>query len=354
MRGKETMANGLKRYGLCVPLALFLTAGCFQTDDGHTAGARNAEDTVTLPPLPEPPPEGPDFHPDGAGWALVWADEFNGDRLDTSKWRPEISCWGGGNDEKQCYTDRPENVQVVNGVLRLIARAEPFLGRKYPTEWRDFDSVQEQPYTSGKVRSRGLANWTYGRFEVRAKVPAGQGAWPAVWMMPEGTHYGGWPLSGEIDILEAINIGASCIDCIGDVGENRTLSALHFGAPSPGNEAEDTRVTLPDGALPSDGYHVWAAEWGAGLIRFFLDGQEHWRATADDWTSARPLAEGNPNAPFDKPFYIMANLAIGGQWPEASNDGGIAPDTLPAQFLIDWIRVYQCTEDPAAGRACMD
>ncbi|MDZ4275326.1 MAG: glycoside hydrolase family 16 protein [Erythrobacter sp.] len=291
---------------------------------------------------------------EGAGWELAWADEFDGDSLDRSKWTPEVSCWGGGNFERQCYTDRPENIAVEGGMLLLKARKERFTGPARPPEIAENPNPQlTQGYTSGKVRTRGLHAWRYGRIEVRAKVPPGQGPWSAVWMMPDDDAYGRWPLSGEIDILEAVNIGAKCKLCDGGRGENRTISALHFGDLPPRNRLVDGRTTLPDGALPSDDFHVYAVEWGEGLIRFLVDDLVHLTVTADQWDSASPSAKGNAAAPFDQPFYVMANLAVGGRLAEENNAKGVAATSFPAQFAIDWIRVYQCAEDPDRGRACM-
>lgn len=291
---------------------------------------------------------------DGAGWELAWSDEFDGDSLDRTKWAPEVSCWGGGNAERQCYTDRPENIAVEGGMLLLKARKERFTGPARPPE------IAEKPnpnilqfYTSGKVRTRGLHAWRYGRIEVRAKVPPGQGTWPAVWMMPAEDIYGPWPLSGEIDILEAVNIGAKCKVCEGGKGENRTISALHFGELAPKNRLVDHRNTFPDLALPSDDFHVYAVEWGEGLIRFLVDDRVHLTVPADQWSTGSPLARGNPAAPFDRPFYIMANLAVGGRLAEENNAKGLAGKSFPAQFAVDWIRVYRCASDPAKGRACM-
>lgn len=291
---------------------------------------------------------------EGAGWELAWSDEFDGDSLDRTKWAPEVSCWGGGNAERQCYTDRPENIAVEGGMLLLKARKERFTGPARPpeiAEKRNPDILQF--YTSGKVRTRGLHAWRYGRIEIRAKVPPGQGAWPAVWMMPAHDIYGPWPLSGEIDILEAVNIGAKCKVCEGGKGENRTISALHFGDLAPKNRFVDHRNALPDLALPSDDFHVYAVEWGEGLIRFLVDDRVHLSVPAEKWGTGSPLARGNPNAPFDQPFYIMANLAVGGRLAEENNAKGLAGKTIPAQFALDWIRVYRCASDPAKGRACM-
>jgi beta-glucanase (GH16 family) len=288
------------------------------------------------------------------GWELVWADEFDGAELDRTKWQPEESCWGGGNQERQCYTDRRENIRVADGVLHLKARKEKFTGPDRPPEIADNPNAQKtQEYTSGKVRTVGLAAWKYGKVEFRAKPPKGQGTWPAVWMMPADNVYGGWPRSGEIDILEGVNLGATCETCQGNVGENRMISALHFGDYAPKNKFRDTRVALPSLALPSDDFHVWTLEWGRGLMRFYLDGRKYWEMTQEDWETASSLAKGNPVAPFDQPFYIMANLAIGGGLSEKNNDKGVAANVTPAEFQIDWIRIYQCGEDKDTGLACM-
>ena len=288
------------------------------------------------------------------GWELVWSDEFDSAGLDRSKWKPEVSCWGGGNNERQCYTGRPANVEVSGGLLRLKARTERYTGPDRPPEIASMPNPKvTQPFTSGKVRTRGLASWRYGKVEFRAKPPKGQGTWPAVWMMPADDHYGGWPLSGEIDILEGVNLGASCDVCTGGVGENRMLSAVHFGDIAPKNDHIHQRVALPDQSLPSDDFHVWTFEWGQGLMRFSLDGRRYWQVTADQWNTASKRAKGNPVAPFDQPFYIMANLAIGGRLSEDNNDKGIIMDSVPAEFLIDWIRIYQCKDDRETGLACI-
>jgi beta-glucanase (GH16 family) len=289
-----------------------------------------------------------------ARWDLVWSDEFDGTELDRNKWKPEQSCWGGGNQERQCYTDRPENIRVKDGVLHLKARKEQFTGPDRPPEIADKPNPKKtQEFTSGKIRTLGLASWKYGKIEFRAKPPKGQGTWPAVWMMPAENIYGGWPRSGEIDILEGVNLGATCDSCKGDFGENRMISALHFGDYAPKNKFLDTRVALPSNALPSDDFHVWTLEWGEGLMRFYLDGQKYWETKAGQWDSASPLAKSNAVAPFDQPFYIMANLAIGGGLSEKNNDKGVAANVTPAEFQIDWIRIYQCAEDKDTGLACM-
>jgi beta-glucanase (GH16 family) len=287
-------------------------------------------------------------------WDLVWSDEFDGTKLDKKKWKPEKSCWGGGNNERQCYTGRDKNIRVADGHLRLIALKEQFTGPDRPPEIAAMPNPKNtQPFTSGKIRTRGIASWRYGKVEFRAKPPKGQGTWPAIWMMPENDYYGGWPLSGEIDILEGVNLGATCTECAGTVGENRMLSAIHFGDKPPKNTHIHKRVAPQNLALPSDDFHIWTFEWGEGLMRFYLDGKQYWEVTADQLYSGSPKAKGNPVAPFDQSFYIMANLAIGGKLAEENNDKGIAVDSVPAEFVIDWIRIYECAEDRQTGLACM-
>jgi beta-glucanase (GH16 family) len=293
-------------------------------------------------------------HTESTSWNLVWADEFAGSKLDRTKWKPEISCWGGGNAEQQCYTDRPKNIRVSDGMLHLMAHKEAFTGPDRPPEIADgANPKKSQPFTSAKIRTLGLSSWKYGKIEFRAKPPKGQGTWPAVWMMPSENYYGRWPRSGEIDILEGVNLGASCASCVGGNGENRMISALHFGDYAPANQFIDTRVALPSWALPSDDFHIWTLEWGEGLMRFYLDGRKYWEVKSDQWNTASPLAKSSAVAPFDQPFYIMANLAIGGRLSENNNDKGVAADTVPAELAIDWIRIYQCANDTDKGLACM-
>ena len=287
-------------------------------------------------------------------WEQVWSDEFDGTKLDRSKWKPEISCWGGGNDERQCYTDGPQNIRVADGMLHLIARKQRHRGPDRPPEIAQHPNPETtRHYTSGKIRTLGLASWKYGKIEFRAKPPKGQGTWPAVWMMPSESVYGAWPLSGEIDILEGVNLGARCAECEGSVGENRMSSAMHFGKAPPGNTFVVEHVALPDLSLPSDDFHVWTLEWGKGLVRYYLDGRLYWEVSADRWFTDSPKARGNPAAPFDQPFYLMANLAFGGKLAEENNDKGIAADSVPSELAIDWIRVYQCDGDRDTGLACM-
>jgi len=317
---------------------------------GTGGGSGNGE-------LPTPPaaPQGSDFHPDNSGWVQVWSDEFDGNALDRTKWEVEESCWGGGNEERQCYTDRPENIEVVNGLLRLMAFPETFTGPQYPQGWPDGRGAQiTKQYTSGKVRTREIADWTYGRFSARMKLPTGQGTWPAFWMMPSDNVYGTWAASGEIDIMESVNLGSTCGECEGSEGENRSSGAIHFGNEWPNNTFVSENNRIPGGNGAMNDYHVYAVEWGEGRINWFVDGEKFYTVDSESWfTSARSKDE-NPYAPFDQAFYLMFNLAVGGSYPENSNARGFNPDSFPSEVLVDWVRVYQCEFNGTSGRDCMD
>lgn len=241
-------------------------------------------------------------------WRLVWADEFDGTAIDTTKWTVvigdgcDVGICGWGNDELQWY-DR-DNVAVEGGTLRLIARK---------------DSMRGYAYTSGKLQSRFKGDWKYGRFEVRAKLPAGAGYWPAIWMLPTDATYGGWAASGEIDIMEAVGKEPS-----------RIYATLHHGGAWPNNRSTPDSLIIPAGLASAD-FHTYAIEWDAASFAWFFDGNEYARQTV--WSTA---GHDYP-APFDQRFHMILNLAVGGNWPGP-------PDTdtvFPQPFEVDFVRVYQ-------------
>ena len=269
------------------------------------------------------------------GWKLVWNDEFEGNRVDPTKWDFEIGngffdyknhVWipGWGNEELQYYTREPENVSVKDGLLTIRAVKE---------------SLHECGYTSARLKTRKrdgtvLFSKLYGRVEFRAKVPWGKGLWPALWMLPVDDKYGGWAASGEIDLMEI-------------VGEkpHEVLNSIHFGSVYP-KRSLDTHVhKLPKGSLVSD-WHVYTVEWEPGEIRFYVDNVH--TSTQSFWWScsktkngagveAKSDADLNPwPAPFDQPFYLIMNVAVGGNFPGAPN-----PETqFPAELVVDYVRVY--------------
>ena len=281
------------------------------------------------------------------GWTLVWNDEFEGNEIDPSKWSHEVDCWGGGNEERQCYTKRPENSYIEDGYLNIVARYETASGPALPRKMREGLSAEErrakktQPFTSARLNTMGKADWTYGRFEVRAKMPRGQGMWPAIWMLPTEEHYGAWAASGEIDIAEVVNLGAKCEECEGGV-ENSLYGTVHYGGEWPRNQYLGEKTTLP----PSeDGFHVYAVEWKEGEISWFIDDQHYSTLTSDDWGTKALFTSLPKTSPFDKPFYLILNVAVGGHLPEGKNEGGVTLADFPKAMQVDWVRVYQRTAD---------
>ena len=278
-------------------------------------------------------------------WALVWSDEFDGSGIDPAKWDFEVDCWGGGNEERQCYTARPENAFVQDGRLQIVARRENAVGPALPVHLDEAlpeaerGKLAAKPFTSARLTTKGRADWTYGRFEVRARAPEGQGAWAAAWMLPSEERYGAWAASGEIDILELVNQGAECKFC-GDGRENRVFGTIHYGGEWPRNKYKGSDAPLLGS---DDGFHTYAVEWQEGEIKWFVDGQHYSTLTQKDWGSKTMFSKLPKSAPFDQPFYLIINLAIGGNLAEQTNDRGVSLEGFPKTFEIDWVRVYQKT-----------
>lgn len=241
-------------------------------------------------------------------WKLVWSDEFDGKSLDYSKWEVEVNAFGGGNQELQIYTDRKENVRVEGGHLVLEARHD---------HHQIAGTVRE--YSSGRIRSKHRGDWKYGKFEVRAKLPGGQGVWPAIWMLPTDEVYGTWASSGEIDIMEFKGQEPDVV-----------LGTLHFGKQWPHNQYKTGTMKLAKGNFTDD-FHTFAIEWEEGAIRWYVDGVHY--QTQKDWSSGG----GKFPAPFDQRFYLILNLAIGGNF--LGNPDATTP--FPRQYLVDFVRVYQ-------------
>jgi len=268
-------------------------------------------------------------------WILVWNDEFEGENLDPSKWDYDLGngffdyrthTWvpGWGNEELQYYTREPQNVYVRDSVLHLCALRE---------------SLHGCGYTSARVKTRrrdGSALFVkrYGKFEFRARVPYGKGLWPALWMLPQAEAYGPWAASGEIDVME-----------IHGEEPGKALGTIHFGSTYPRRELVTHTHELPNGGSVAD-WHVYAVEWDPGEIRWSLDGTI-W-ARQNFWWSCSRLADGvgvdaasaadlnDWPAPFDQPFYLLMNVAVGGNFPGAPN-----PQTrFPAVLEVDYVRVY--------------
>ncbi|MBB6425064.1 family 16 glycosylhydrolase [Sphingopyxis sp. JAI128] len=286
-----------------------------------------------------------------AAWRLAWSDEFDGSVIDRGKWDFEVDCWGGGNNERQCYTDRPANAALRDGKLIITARKEAMTGPAFPLSQRgDPEKAAAEatkPFTSARLVTRGKAAWTYGKIEVRAKLPQGQGTWPAIWMLPETSHYGSWAASGEIDILEAVNLGVRCDECVGGI-ENRILGTLHFGGQWPANKHKGDETALP---APLDGFHVFGIVWEKGKIVWTVDGKPYATRVASEWSTS---GSGDPAAPFDRPFHLILNLAIGGGLAEGRGTKGVDESGYPKNMEIDWVRVWQCDGDDVSDCGNME
>jgi beta-glucanase (GH16 family) len=249
-----------------------------------------------------------------SAWTLVWSDEFNGpdgSRPDPAKWKFEVGGNGWGNHELEYYTNRPENSFMRDGNLVIQALKENFTGPDHVT--RD--------YTSARITTQGLFEQAYGRFEARIKIP--RGLWPAFWLLGNDIGTIGWPGSGEIDIME--NIG-------------KEPSMVHGSLHGPGYSGDrdyTSEYKLPGGVHFADDFHVFAVEWEPKTVRFFVDQELY--AT---FTPAR-LPAGMKWV-FDHPFFIILNVAVGGDWPGPPD----ATTTFPQTMLVDYVRVYKASSKP--------
>jgi beta-glucanase (GH16 family) len=236
-------------------------------------------------------------------WELIWSDEFDYIGLpDPGRWDYDKGYIA--NNEKQYYTvARPENARVENGYLVIEAHKEP---------WEGFD------YTSARLVTRGKADWTYGRFEVRAKVPNGVGTWPAIWMLGTNISEVGWPRCGEIDIMEHVGFDPKVIH-----GNVHTRAYNHTRGTNKGDKIELDK--------PWDNFHIYAVEWFEDRIDFFVDDVKYFSFAKESDTDADVW-------PFNKPHYLLLNLAIGGNW---GGQQGIDDSLFPHRFYVDYVRVYQ-------------
>lgn len=286
-------------------------------------------------------------------WQLVWQDEFDQPDIDSTKWSFEENCYGGGNDEQQCYTAQSKNAYISNGILNIIAIKEDFTGSKQTQDSKDYNKndTRTLPFTSARLRTIHKGDWRYGRFEIRAKLPFGQGTWPAIWMLPTDWVYGGWASSGEIDIMEAVNLKTLSDDKDAKPKEieSRIHGTLHYGDNWPNNVYSGAPYKLPNNANPADDFHTYAIEWQAGEIRWYVDNIHYATQRADGWYSQNSPVE---NAPFNQKFHLILNLAVGGNWAGKVNDKGIDNSVFPQKMAVDFVRVYQCSVDLDSGKGC--
>lgn len=256
-------------------------------------------------------------------YQLVWSDDFDGEKLDSRKWYPLIDCSGRGNNELQCYTNRPENVRVRNGQLELMAQAEKYAGRNF---------------TSGRVHASG-PGWTYGWFEARARLAKGMHLWPAIWLVPTDSVYGPWPQSGEIDIIE--NRGQN---------ECELESTIHFGSSRSNRKKIGTSMIEFPFDFSQD-FHIFGFEWTNQSMKWFLDGVLYFEVSTNQFFTDKKDRQIYPHkgAPFDQNFKWVLNVAVGGFFFPPSVYGRIsrsdARDWPKPVMEVDWVRVFQKKPD---------
>lgn len=248
--------------------------------------------------------------------ALVWSDEFDYTGLpNAAKWTCEEGGHGWGNNELQYYTmNRSQNARVENGVLIIEAIRETYNGREY---------------TSARLITTGKGDWLYGRFEVRAKVPGGRGIWPAIWMLPTDNAYGGWPASGELDIMEHVGYEPTKIFGTAHTQAYNGKIGTQKGSSATGSDWESA-------------FHVYAIEWSPSKVDFLVDENKYYtfnnEGTWEKW-------------PFDKRFHFILNVAVGGTWGGAQ---GVDPLIFPRRMEIDYVRVYQSADLKITGPAYLE
>ncbi|MDP7126258.1 MAG: glycoside hydrolase family 16 protein [Candidatus Marinimicrobia bacterium] len=250
------------------------------------------------------------------GWELVWNDEFDGDAIDDQKWNKLLWRPGWVNNELQAYTDRDTNLFVQDDNLVIRALIEPgFFGTDYTGTSYTAD------YTSGRLNTAGKGEWTYGRFDTRAKLPKGIGSWPAIWMLGSNISTVGWPHCGEIDIMEHVGFD-----------EGNIHASIHTTDYNHVNGTQKSgQVIIP---TATDSFHVYSLEWDSTYIRYLVDDEPYFFIYND--------SNGDEDKwPFNKPQYIILNLAVGGDWGGAQ---GIDPTVFPMEMKVDYVRVFEKSE----------
>ena len=275
-----------------VMLAFGWLVGCSSNTANTAEPAATAVSTPEATPTPEWLIE---------GWDLVWQEEFDGETLNLDNWTYEIGGHGWGNGEAQHYSDDPKNLYLEDGLLIIEALQENVSGKRY---------------SSARITSAGKVEVEYGRIEARIKIPVGQGLWPAFWMLGNDLDKVGWPFAGEIDIME--NVGHEPYTIHGTVHGPGYFGANGVGAAK----------RLTGGEQYADDFHIFAIEWEEDQIYWYMDDQLYAVLTPADvpgeWV-------------YDHPFYIILNLAVGGEWP-GYPDGTTA---FPQSMKVDYVRIYE-------------
>lgn len=243
--------------------------------------------------------------PDRPGWRLVWNDEFDVDGLpDSDRWVYDVGDHGWGNNERQnYYAQNAETAHVKDGELIITAS---LVGEGPSKEYR-----------SARMKTKDKGDWTYGRVEVRANLPAGIGTWPAIWMLPTDNEYGGWPNSGEIDVMEHVGFDPNVVH-----GTVHTEAFNHSIGTHKGGQIEVPTAT--------SGFNEYAIEWTAEKIDFFVNDEHYF--------TFENTGGGPPEWPFDQRFHLIMNIAIGGNW---GGQHGVDDTIFPQEMRVDYVRVYE-------------
>ncbi len=294
-------------------LAGFLPAGCSQEEDYRTGGKLSEayvpawkEDAAAAG---DGKAKGYEYDYESLTYDLVWSDEFDYEGLpDDTKWGYDVGGSGWGNNELEYYTE-DSNAFVQEGNLVIEARKEEKEGKDY---------------TSARMITKNKGDWLYGRIEVRAKLPDGLGTWPAVWMLPTDWEYGGWPASGEIDIMEHVGYNQDTIH-----------ASVHTQSYYHKINTQKTATRVIQGA--SEDFHIYSIEWLPDKIIAFIDGEEYFNFEPTKYKANPTYKEW----PFDKRMHLLINIAVGGDWGGAM---GVDETVFPKQMLVDYVRVYQSKE----------
>ena len=272
---------------------------------------------------------GSPYPPTDSEYEKVWSDEFNGDSLDTNIWSPYVGGWNA-SAVQGCYKDSPENINVSGGSLNLIGLHKPGV---------TCNKGKNKDFTSGFVETKDKKAWTYGYFEARIKMPNNKSTWPAFWMSPNEKRYGdGWPMNGEIDVVET---KGSDLDY--------AAADAHWGKSTTNKMHKNSHKTdLPAGFSNTTDWHTYGVKWTEGKLEYFIDGKSY--HTVEGF--GQPNAANTPHGPFDVPFFLRLNMAIGGnyidgpggKWSNAYNVVAEEPSTFPATMSVDYVRVYQKRE----------
>jgi beta-glucanase (GH16 family) len=234
------------------------------------------------------------------GMALVWSDEFDGDSVNLQNWTYDLGANGWGNNEWQDYTNSAANSSVAEGVLTITARQNG------------------SSYTSARLKTQGLQDFQYGRIDIRAKLPEGQGIWPALWMLGINITDGGWPQCGEIDIMEMVGHEPSTIH-----------GTAHWGSSWDVHQYSGESIELSNGQAFSEQFHLFSIDWQQDEIKWYMDDQLFY--------SISPNQMNGQPYPFNASFFFIMNIAVGGNWPGYPD----ASTVFPQEMVIDCVRVFQ-------------